>query len=63
MCETGLVFTTQLTNSWKYWKINEKASRLGGLNFWQGQLCNLRANEMRDLLSFGKDIKTFLQIL
>ena len=30
---------------------------------WQDILCNSRANDMHDLLQFGKEIKTFLQIL
>ena len=33
------------------------------IQIWQGHLCNSRAEFMRDLLLFGKEIKTFLQIL
>jgi hypothetical protein len=40
-----------------------KTTRLGGLNFWQGHLCNSRADFLYELLKFGKEIKTFLQIL
>lgn len=32
-------------------------------DFWQGQLCNSRTDEMNDLLQFGKEIKVFLQIV
>lgn len=28
---------------------------------WQPHLCNSQANEMRDLLSFGKEIKKYFQ--
>lgn len=31
--------------------------------FWQGHLCNLRDDEMCNLLSFGKDVKVFLDKL
>ena len=30
---------------------------------WQDILCNSRANDMCNLLRFGKEIKIFLQIL
>ena len=29
--------------------------------FWQGVSCNSRTDEMHDLLSFGKEVKVFLQ--
>jgi hypothetical protein len=31
--------------------------------FWQGHLCNSRADAMRELLMFGKDIKVFLETI
>ena len=36
---------------------------MGGLLFWQGHLCNSRANEIRDLLRFGKEVNVFLMYL
>jgi hypothetical protein len=35
----------------------------GGFYFWQGHLCNPRTDFIRDLLSFGKEIKVFLEKL
>ena len=38
-----------------------KTTRLGGLNFWQGHLCNSRTDFLYELLLFGKDIKVFIK--
>lgn len=40
-----------------------KTAKMRFCLFWQGQLCNLRNDFMRDLLAFGKDVNAFLQIL
>ena len=42
---------------------NKKTTEMVVILFWQGQLCNLRIDTMCELLQFGKDVKTFLQIL
>ena len=42
---------------------NKKTTKMVVVLFWQGHLCNSQTNEIRDLLSFGKEIKTFLQNL
>ena len=33
------------------------------IQIWQGHLCNLRTDFIRDLLLFGKEMKIFLQNL
>ena len=61
MCETGIGFTTQLTNSSKYRNSNKKTAKMRFYQSWQGHLCNSRTDEICDLLLFGKEIKAFLK--
>ena len=42
---------------------NKKTAKLRFYLFWQGHLCNSRADLIHEILLFGKDIKVFLQIL
>ncbi len=62
MYKTVDVFDTKFTNSQKYWKTNQKNTHSGIFNFWQGHLCNSRFDFIRDLSSFGKNVKIFLQL-
>ena len=41
----------------------QKTDHKGRFEFWQGHLCNLRVDEIKDLLQFGKEIKIFLSLL
>ena len=60
MCEIVAVFDTRFTNSQNDWKSNQKNTQMGVFDFWQDHLCYLRVDFIRDLLSFGKEIKVFL---
>lgn len=55
------IFDTRLTNHRKAKKTNKKTAKMRFYLFWQGQLCNSRTDFIRDLLSFGKDVKFFLE--
>ncbi len=63
MCEMVSVFDARLTNHRKAKKTNKKTAKMRFYLFWQDILCNSRANEMHDLLRFGKETELFLQIL
>ena len=39
----------------------QKNAKMRFYLFWQGHLCNSRTDFIRDLLSFGKDVKFFLE--
>jgi len=52
-----------LTHPFGVAKQKLKPTQKVGLNFWQGHLCNSRTDFIHNLLQFGKEIKTFLQIL
>ena len=60
MCETVAFFNHQLTNSQKYWKSNQKNTQTGVFDFWQDILCDYRADEIKEILFFGREIKLFL---
>lgn len=44
----------------KVLQIQSKKTQTGVFDFWQAHLCNSRADEMLELLLFGKEIKVFL---
>ena len=39
----------------------KKTDLCGRFDFWQGHLCNSRADFIRDVLQFGKEIKIFFE--
>ena len=63
MYEIVVVFDTQFTNSCKYWKTNQKNTQTGVFDFWQGHLCDSRADFIHELLRFGKEVNVFLKHL